>query len=114
MLKIIEIRPWMFLRKKKTIYGLYDFISWYKIWVIDSWYTEKLLSEKFRKFSDYITENTIWMDNRTNDCWLPYDCLLKVTNMDESKAFDLFFELLDKFIEKENIEIDQSIFKIES
>jgi hypothetical protein len=46
------------------------------------------------------------MDNRNNDCWKYWDCLLKVSSYNEEKAFDLFFELLDKFIEENNIEIN--------
>lgn len=106
LLKIIQRRPWMFLIKKKSIYDLLNFKYWYQMWLWDCWYENKLLYELFHIFQDYIVEETIWMKNRTDDCWKYWDCLLKVSNWDEEKAFDLFYELLDKFIEKENIEIN--------
>lgn len=103
MLKFIQLRPWMYLIKKKSIYSLLEFKYWYQIWVGSSGFGDVLLYEKFHEFQDYIIEHTIWRKNATNDCWKYWDCLLKVSNWDEEKAFDLFFELMDKFMIQENI-----------
>lgn len=106
LMKIIQKRPGMYLWDQKTVKSLIIYISAYSFWV---WIFEKeylLESENFNKFQDYIIEKTIWMANRTNECWKYWDCLLKATNNDEEKAFDLFFELMDEFIGIENISID--------
>lgn len=106
LFKIIQKRPWMYLWEKQTLTNLLGFLAWYSFWIWDD--NKKLLNKLFYKFQDYIVEKTVGMDNRTNDCWMFQDCLLKVSDGNEEKAFYLFFELLDNFIEKERIVIDIS------
>lgn len=106
LMKIIQKRPGMYLWDQKTVRSIIIYISAYSFWIWISWKENLLESENFIKFQDYIVENTIWMTNRTDECWKYWDCLLKVTNNDEEKAFDLFFELMDEFITNENISID--------
>lgn len=107
LMKLVQKRPGMYLLRKKSIYDLLNFKYWYQIGVSRDNNLDDLIEiKKFHKFQDYIIEKTIWMNNRTNDCYLSHDCLLKVTNNDEGKAFDLFFELMDEFIAIENIVID--------
>jgi hypothetical protein len=104
LIKLIQKRPWNFLWDRKNIKDLIIFISWYSFGI---WNENKILkNEEFYKLQDYIIENTIWIENRTNECWIYWDCLLKVTGWNDEKAFDLFFTLMDEFIEKEKIEIN--------
>lgn len=104
LLKLIKQRPWIYIWTNRNVKSVIIFISWYSFWIWND--NELLKDEQFNKFQDYLIDKTIWMDNRNNDCWKYWDCLLKVSSYNEEKAFDLFFELLDKFIEENNIEIN--------
>lgn len=109
MLKLMQQRPGMYLWERQIVSNILSFVYWYQIWVGDCWHEEELHYELFYKFQDFIVENTIRMDNRTDDCWMINECLLKVSNGDEKIAFTLFFKLLDKFIEEEGIEIENTL-----
>lgn len=98
LLKIIEQRPWMYLLWKKSLNSLLDYLYWYINWVWTCWWSDKLLLEEFHNFQEYIVDNTIWKENRTNDCYLYWDCILNISNWDDEKWFNLFFELLDRYL----------------
>lgn len=110
LLFIIKIRPRMYLQKK-SIYSLIDYVSWYQTWVFRfNINDEDIKRDEHLKFKDYIIENTVWFDYANKNRLLSHDCLLFKTNWDEEKAFDMFYDLLDKFIEKEWIKVDINRF----
>lgn len=111
LLKCIQQRPIMYLFWGKNLIGLLNFISWYSIWIWNSWYWDTLLKDKYFRFHEFIIEKTIWMQNRTDKVFLSHHCLLDFTNWNEEKAFDLFFKLLDEFIKVERIKLIPEIIE---
>ena len=94
---------------KKSLTILFWFIDWYQfrlkenIW-LDNWdeSDDFIFWEKFKK---YIYSKITWKHNK-NINKLYYELILEMSNWDEEVWVDLFFKLLDEFIEKEWIQID--------
>lgn len=92
----------------KKISSLFNFIHWYLYWVGDSNPKhDKILNiKKWDEFEMYIIINTVWYE-RANEEWIfAFRSLLTVCDYNEEKALDLFYKLLDNFIEQEEIEIN--------
>lgn len=111
---LIRRRPEMYLTLikwfewNKKISSLFSFIHWYLYWVGD-WTPKnrKILNiDKWHDFNMYIIINTVWYD-KANEEWISaFTGLLIVCDYDEEKALDLFYQLLDQFIEQEWIKIN--------
>ena len=100
---VVINEKWVF-----TLESLLNFIRWYQYWALD-WEKENDILvniDKWKDFELYIILKTVWYNYANNNFMWIYKSLLKVSDNDEEKAFDLFFKLLDEFIEKEWIKID--------
>lgn len=105
------------IKKRPSLYLVYSknykccllsliltYISWYWIWIKDvDWFSP---DNNWFKFLKYIRYYTIWNNCQYNYIPNVYECIMLAVDNDEEKALDLFFKLLDEFIEKEWIKIE--------
>jgi len=109
LIYLINIRPGMFINCekppcKRDLNSLYNFIRWYLYWLPDDEETKKIINlEKWYEFLSYIRDKTVWEEK--SKIWFSYSCMLFICKNDEEKAWDLFYKLLDEFMEKEWIKI---------
>ena len=98
LLFTIKKRTLLFL-SSKSILNLGDFINgfWFGFE-----YSDKKAKSIIIPFSSYVKRKYDVPETKN-----VYGCLLILSNSDEEKAFDLFFEELETFLKENNIEIPE-------
>lgn len=111
---LIQMKPRIaMLTWKKSITALFWFINGWEFKTNQIWnknneyYYQSDDSLKFLKFTEYIYEKTTGKDTWGKKWLFYHEAILEVVKGDEQAWVDLFFKLLDEFIEKEWIEIEK-------